>query len=60
MQKRSKEREKYMDLKKAKYQRNIIKMKAQIKYLGPKSNRNWRWEHKKRNTVLQVHVLKEF
>lgn len=60
MQKRSKEREKYMELKKAKYQRNIIKMKVQIEYLGRKSNRNWRWEHQKRNTVLRIHVLKEF
>jgi len=60
MQKKSKDREKYMEFKKAKYQGNIIKMKARIAYLGPKSNRNSRWEHKKRNTVLQIHVLKEF
>lgn len=49
-----------MESKKAKYQRNIIKLKAQVQYLGPKSNRNWRWEHKKRNTILQIHFLKEF
>lgn len=46
-----KEREKYVELKKAKYQINLVEIKAQIEYLGPKSNRNWTREHKRRNSV---------
>lgn len=49
-----------MELNKAKCQRNRIKMKALTEYLGPKSNRNWRQECKKRSTVLQIHVLGDF
>lgn len=60
MQKRSKEREKYMELNKAKCQRNRIKMKALTEYLGAKSNTNWRQECEKRSTVLQLHVLRDF
>lgn len=48
-----------MELKKAKYQRNIIKMKAQIECSRAYVKQHLEMGTQEKNTVLQTQVMKE-